>query len=382
MKFGIVAGEASGDLLGAGLIDAIRREVPGARFEGVAGPAMRAAGCDAWEDAQTLAVFGLIEPLARIPRLMKLRRMLVERWRDKPPDAFIGIDAPDFNLGLEKRLHDAGIRTVQYVSPSIWAWRRRRVYKIAAAVDLVLCLLPFEKSFYDDHDVGAVFVGHPLADRIPANTDQSEARRSIGVGERDGDVVAILPGSRASEVSRLGPVFAATGRLLLHRVADLQIVAPTATPALREMFHAHLRTAGIGDRVLLTDGGAQQAMAASDVVLLASGTASLEAALLGRCQVAAYRLASLTYAIARLFRLVKVPYMTLPNLLTSEPLVPEFLQGEATPEALASAVAGLLADPRRRRAIERRFARVRSDLARGADERAAGAVLELAQGRG
>lgn len=378
MRIGIVAGESSGDLLGAGLIDAIKQRIPDARFEGVAGPAMRAVGCDALEDVQALAVFGLIEPLKEIPRLLRLRRMLVDRWTADPPDAFVGIDAQDFNLGLQRRLHDAGIRTVQYVSPSVWAWRQGRVRKIAAAVDVVLCLLPFEKSFYDDHDVGAVFVGHPMADRIPPDLDQDAARTEIGL---DADqVVAMLPGSRASEVCRLGPVFAGAAAGLLEQFAKLQIVAPMATTELRNMFAGHLQRAGVADRVMLTDGGAQVAMAAADVVLLASGTASLEAALVGRSQVAAYRLAALTYAIARVFRLVKVPHMTLPNLLTREPLVPEFLQSAATPDALAQSVAELLYDPGRRRAIESRFVALREELARGADERAAAAVLHLIEG--
>ena len=215
MRVALVAGEASGDLLGAGLIRNIRQSVPAASFEGVAGPAMVDAGCERLEHAETLAVFGLIEPLARIPRLLRLRTSLVNRWTNDPPDVFVGIDAPDFNLGLEKRLKTAGIPTVQYVCPSVWAWRQRRVRKIAAAVDKVLCLLPFEQAFLAEHGISADFVGHPLANHLPAEPDGAAARAELGL--QDSPVVAILPGSRMSEVTRLMPVFLETADILAER---------------------------------------------------------------------------------------------------------------------------------------------------------------------
>ena len=379
MRIGLVAGEASGDLLGAGLIKELTALSPGIRFEGVAGPAMQAAGCEAWESSEALAVMGLIEPLKEIPRLLRLRRMLIRRWTEVPPDVCVGIDAPDFNLGLETRLRQQGVRTVHYVSPSVWAWRQGRVRKVAKAVDKVLCLLPFEKAFYDQHHVAAEFVGHPMADRILANPDVLQARSALGI-EAD-SVVAVLPGSRMSEVSRLGPVFAATCARLAASEPGLRFVAPMTTGKISRLFDDQLKTVGLSSRFMLTDGNAEAVMAAADVVLLASGTAALQAALLCRPMVAAYRIAPLTYAIMKTFRLVKVPYFTLPNLLTPEPLVPEFLQGAATPEALANAVTALMNDAGRRAAIADQFANLRAELAQGADKRAADAVLDLASGR-
>ena len=376
MKIAMVAGEASGDLLGAGLIRAIRERVPGAVFEGVAGPEMIEAGCARLEDAETLAVMGLIEPLREIPRLLRLRRSLIQRWRDSPPDVFVGIDAPDFNFGLEKKLRRSGIRTVHYVSPSIWAWRAGRINTVREAADRVLCILPFEKPIYDENGVDAVFIGHPKADTIPSFVDVESARQVLGLDE--GQVVAVLPGSRDSEVSRLGPLFAAASARLARRDERLHFVTPAATPKLRAMIEAQLEQAGVSERFTITDGGSIDAMAAADVVLLASGTAALEAALLGKQTVAAYRVAALTALLVRLLGLLKLEYFTIPNLLTETPLVPEFIQEAATPEALAEAVAALLADPDRRLAITRRFNELRSTLALGADARAARAVLEVA----
>jgi lipid-A-disaccharide synthase len=376
MRIGLVAGEASGDQLGAGLIRALHAVHPSLEFEGVAGRAMQQAGCVAWEDAEALAVMGLIEPLKEIPRLLRLRRMLIERWTQNPPSVFVGIDAPDFNLGLEIALKKMNIPTVQYVSPSVWAWRQGRVRKIAKAVDRVLCLLPFEQEFYDRHGVAADFVGHPLADSIPAGLSRAKARRQLGI--RAERVVAVLPGSRKSEVTRLGGVFAAASRMLQRRLPELTFVAPMASEALLPIFKGQLERAGVAGAFRLLDRDAQTAMAASDVVLLASGTAALEAALVGRPVVAAYRLAPLTYALARCLKLVKVRHFSLPNLLTPEPLVPEFLQGNATAEALGDSVFDLLRDPARRADIEREFAKLREQLARGADQRAARAVLEVA----
>ena len=376
MRIALVAGEASGDALGAGLMREIAAVDPAARFEGVAGPAMQAAGCVALESSEALAVMGLIEPLREIPRLLKLRRMLVERWSQDPPDVFVGIDAPDFNLGLEARLRQRGVRTVQYVSPSVWAWRQGRIRKIAKAVDMVLCLLPFEKSFYDGHGVAATFVGHPMADRIPADPDSAEARLSLGIDARR--VIAVLPGSRVTEITHLGPVFAAACARLAAADAELRFVAPMTTTRIRGLFASQLQTAGVESKFVLTDGNAETVMAASDVVLLASGTATLQAALIGRPMVAAYRIGTVTYAIMKSFNLLKVPYITIPNLLTGEPLVPEFIQHEASPEALAGAVSGLLDDRGRRTAITDEFAKLRTTLALGADSNAAKAVLGLA----
>ena len=377
MRVGLVAGEASGDLLGAGLIAAIREAIPDATFEGVAGPAMLAAGCEQWEAADALAVMGLVEPLAHIPRLLRLRRTLARRWTESPPDVFVGIDAPDFNLGLEIKLRRAGIRTAHYVSPSIWAWRAGRIKKIRKAADRVLCILPFEKAIYDREGMDAVFVGHPKADQLPAAMDRRTAQRSSGI-EAD-QVVAVLPGSRRGEVMRLGATLAAAaGRLAAERPA-LRFVTPVATPALRPLIEGQLAAAGVLDRFTLLDGQSESAMLSADVVLLASGTAALECALLARPMVAVYRVASLTYAIARGLRLVKLTHYTLPNLLTETPLVPEFIQGAAEPGAIAAAVRAMLDDPARCALISERFAKLRSELALNADQRAAESVIDLAR---
>ena len=376
MKVGLVAGETSGDLLGAGLIDALRARVPGAQFEGVAGPAMEAAGCRKLADADTLAVMGLFEPLRHLPELLRLRANLVKRWTASPPDVFVGIDAPDFNLGLERRLKTAGISTVHYVGPTVWAWRQGRIRTIRQSVDRVLCILPFEKDFYDQHGVDAVFVGHPKADRVPATIDSLAARRVLGIPEQ-GDVVALLPGSRSSEVARLGPLFAAAARKLSQRDPPPRFVTPVAKPSLRPALEAILDAEGIAEHVTLLDGHSQDVISAADVVLLASGTAALEAALLQRPMVAAYRVSSPTAWLIRKLGLLKIDYVTMPNHLTDEPLVPEFIQEDATPDKLAEAVAALLDDPARRSAISLEFAKLRARLALGADQCAADAVLGL-----
>jgi len=383
VRIGIVAGEASGDLLAAGLIREIRRQIPDVSFEGVAGPLMQGEGCEVWEQAEALSVMGLVEPILEIPRLLKLRRTLAERWIASPPDVFVGVDAPDFNLGLEKRLRQAGIATVHYVSPSVWAWRKYRVRKIRSAADKVLCLLPFEKKFYDRQQVSAEFVGHPLADRFadrcadrPVNdTDRTTERSRLGLTAAR--VVAVMPGSRSSEVARLGPVFIAAARQLTERFTDIELVTPLATAKTRKQFEIQLAEQDIEHRFTLLDGNAEGAISAADVVLLASGTAALEAALLQRPMVAAYRLHPLTYFIARTLNVVRLKHFTLPNLLTPQPMVPEFLQAQVTPEALCDAIADLLDDVERRDLIVAEFVELRAVLQRGADARAAAAVLQL-----
>jgi lipid-A-disaccharide synthase len=375
MKIGLVAGESSGDLLGAGLVRELRRRFPNATFEGVAGPAMLDAGCEQWEPAESLAVMGLIEPLAHLPRLLRLRRDLVRRWSESPPDVFVGIDAPDFNLGLEKRLRAAGIKTVHYVSPSIWAWRAGRIKTIRSAADKVLCLLPFEKSLYDEAGIAADFVGHPKADSVPTDSDRQSVRSAMGMTASE--IVAVLPGSRMSEVSMLGQVLVDAARNIVSKRPEVRFVTPVATPKLRATFEAQLRAGGMEDRFLLLDGDSERAMIAADVVLLASGTAALESALLARPTVAAYRLGRLTYAILDTFKLIKLTHFTLPNLLTESPLIPEFIQDDAKPDRIAAAVLALLDDPAQRQMISNRFAKLRTELALGTDQRAADAVIAL-----
>jgi lipid-A-disaccharide synthase len=376
MRIALVAGEASGDLLGAGLIRAIRAKIPDAKFEGVAGPAMIEAGCVRIADAEVLAVMGLIEPLAEIPKLLKLRRSLTRRWKKSPPDVFVGIDAPDFNFGLEKALRKSGIRTVHYVSPSIWAWRAGRIKTVKEAADRVLCILPFEKALYDEHGIDAVFVGHPKADSLATDIDAESARRMLDLDGRT--VVAVLPGSRMNEVKRLGPIFAAAAALLYAQNDNIRFVTPVASAKLRPLIEQQLQDAGVRDVFQLIDGDSIEAMSAAEVVLLASGTAALESALLGKPTVAAYKIAELSARIVKMFDLIKAPYFTLPNLLTDEALVPELIQWDVTPQAVAAEVYALLNDDQRRAEISSQFAKLRTELALDADQRAADAVIDLA----
>lgn len=376
----IVAGEISGDRLGAGLIAAIRARRPDVQFAGIAGPAMQAEGCEAWAASEELAVMGLAEVVRHLPRLRRVMRALEQRLAASPPDLYIGIDAPDFNLRVERRVRPGGLRTVHYVSPSVWAWRPGRVQVLREACDHVLCLLPFEADFLRGHGIAATFVGHPLADDLPADPDPATARQILGLPAA-GPVVALLPGSRASELSRLGPVFAATAAWLAGRVPNLTAVVPMATPALRRRFGGLWSPAATGGAdVRLLDGQAQAAMAAADVVLLASGTATLEAMLINRPMVVAYRLAPLTYGLLKGLRLVRVEHFALPNLLAGERLVPELLQSAASPEALGAEVLRWLESPDARVRLRRRFTELGTVLRRQASDRAAEVVLGMLPG--
>jgi lipid-A-disaccharide synthase len=380
LRVGLVAGESSGDLLGAGLISAVRQRLPDAVFEGVAGPEMLAAGCERWADAEELAVMGVVEPLKHLPRLLRLRRSLIKRWRESPPDVFVGIDAPDFNLGLEAALKASGIRTMHYVSPSIWAWRAGRIRKIRKAADRVICILPFEPAIYAEQGMDAVFVGHPKADALSPDIDVAAVRAELGLPS-EGRVIAMLPGSRSSEVTRLAPVFAGAATAIAAGDKDVHFVTPVAAPKLRAVIEASLQQNAIADRFTIIDGRSIEAMSAADLVLLASGTAALESALLGKPTVAAYRVAALTYWITKTFGLVKVAQFTLPNLLAGEVLIPEFIQDDADPSKIAGAVIDLLDDPDRCAAIKARFAKLRTELAMNSNERAADALISLtAQG--
>jgi lipid-A-disaccharide synthase len=376
LRVGLVAGESSGDLLGAGLITAVRERVPDAVFEGVAGPEMTAAGCEHWADSDELAVMGVVEPLKHLPRLLRLRRSLISRWREAPPDVFVGIDAPDFNLGLEAALKASGIRTMHYVSPSIWAWRAGRIRKIRKAADCVICILPFEPALYEEQGMNAVFVGHPKADVLSPDIDVPAVRRALGLPE-ECRVVAMLPGSRGSEVTRLAPVFAAAAAIIAAREEDVHFVTPVAAPKLRPLIEESLRQHAVADRFTLVNGRSIESMSAADFVVLASGTAALESALLGKPTVAAYRVAAFTALLVKTFRLLKVARFTLPNLLTGETLVPEFIQDDAEPEAIANEVIDLLNDAGRCAAIRERFAKLRNELAMNANARAADALISL-----
>jgi len=374
----LVAGETSGDNLGAHLIEALRARLPGARFAGIAGPRMIAAGCEAWERAEDLAVMGLFEILPHLPRLLRIRRNLLARVLEQRPDVYVGVDAKEFNLRVAPRLKAQGIRTVQYVSPQIWAWRQGRVRTIGRAVDLVLCLLPFEKRFYDEHGVRAVFVGHPLADQIPLHLDPRAARRALQL-DPDGAYVALLPGSRQGEVARLSPDFAATVAWLSRQRKELRFVAALANQGARRTFAAALEAAGVRDRVTLVDGDAQSVMAASDVVLLASGTATLEATLVKRPMVVAYRLSLLTTFLLKTLKLFKAPFFAQPNLLAGRQVVPEYFNDEVRADVLGPAVLTQLERADRDQLVQT-FASIHETLRRDASARAADAIVELMRG--
>jgi len=380
MRIGIVAGESSGDILGAGLIRAIRQHRPDAVFEGVAGPLMQAAGCKALYPAETLAVMGLFEVLRHLPRLLKVRKHLREHFIADPPDVFVGIDSPDFNLGLEESLRRHGIPTVHYVSPSIWAWRPKRVFKVGRAADLTLALLPFEPPLYQQHGFKATFVGHPLADSVPAQPDKRALREVLHLPQ-DRPVVAILPGSRGSEVQRLGPVFLRTAAWMCQRKPELQFVIPAATPALNQLLKRQIRTLEPDLPVTLVEGHSHEALGAADAVLLASGTAALEALLLRCPMVVAYKVSSLTYNVVMGLKLLRIKNVSLPNLLAERDLVPEFMQARASPEELGPAVLRLLDDKQARDTQLRGLEALMGVLRVGADARAADAVLGLADSR-
>jgi lipid-A-disaccharide synthase len=380
LRVGLVAGEASGDTLGADLIHALRRYAPDTQFFGIAGPKMQAAGCEAWEPAESLALMGLFEIVRHLPRLLRLRARARTLFLAARPDVFVGIDAPEFNLRLARDLRAAGIPTVQYVSPQVWAWRQSRARSIHESVDLVLCLLPFEKRFYDAHGMPAEFVGHPLADAIPLTVDRRAARSTLGV-DPDAQVVALLPGSRRGEVARLAQDFAATARWLAAQRPRLVFIAPMASAVSREIFSQALERHAPALEVQLIEGQAQTALIAADVVLVASGTASLEAALCKRPMVVVYRLAAMTAWILRRLKLVKVKFFAQPNLLADRRVVGEYFQEEIVPESIGAELLMWLDDAERRSDLEQEFSRIHADLRRDAGTRAAQAIMALLKSR-
>ena len=364
----LVAGEASGDILGSGLMRALKARHPDVRFIGVGGPLMEAEGLQSYFPMERLSVMGLVEVLGRLRELLKRRKDLIQTLIGEKPDVFIGIDAPDFTLTIELKLRQAGIKTVHYVSPSVWAWRQKRVFKIREGCDLMLTLLPFEAKFYEEQGVPVRFVGHPLADTIPLQADRSAARASLGFG--DGPLVALMPGSRGGEVGRLGEVFLDTAKRLQHLIPGVRFVSPCANPARRAQLEQMLQ--GRDLPLTLLDGQSHLALAACDAVLIASGTATLEALLYKRPMVVAYRLAPLTFWILK--RMVRSPYVSLPNLLAQRLLVPELLQDAATPEALATTLAPLVREGGEQTDS---FDRIHRSLRRDASNQAAEAVLAL-----
>ncbi len=373
----LVAGEASGDALGAGLVEELRRRFPHARFAGIGGDAMRGAGVETWHDASELAVMGLFEVLRHLPRLLRVRREFRERalaWR---PDVLVGIDAPDFNLGVERWFKQRGVPTVHYVSPSVWAWREKRAEKIGTSADRVLCLFPMEPAIYARHGVDARFVGHPMADAMPLHPDRAAARAQLGL-PAGAPVLAVLPGSRLGEIERLGETFFEAAWQVSERLPDLHVVVPAANARCRALLQEQLsRSALPVMRSHLLDGQARAALAAADVVLLASGTATLEAMLSKRPMVVGYRVSPLTYRIVRALGLLKVDRYALPNVLAGEDLAPELMQDDCTPQRLADAVLHWFEAGAEVAALQPKYLALHEQLRRDASASAAEAVASL-----
>jgi lipid-A-disaccharide synthase len=373
MVVGMVAGEASGDYLGAHLIGALRERVPGLAFVGIGGPKMEAAGLDPWYPMERLAVRGYIEVLRHFPGLLAMRRRLARRLLAARPKLFIGIDAPDFNLSLERKLKNAGIPTVHYVSPSLWAWRGGRMSRIASAVDKMLVLFPFEEPLYREAGVPAVFVGHPLADASPKKdaTQTTREQLRLPAGQR---TIALLPGSRQSELRYMAPTFLRAAKLIAARQPEVRFLVPLVSRETRALFEEAMYEAGAGElQLTVLFGHARDAIAASDVVLVASGTATLEAALARKPMVITYKMAEISYRLMK--RMRYLPWVGLPNIIAGEFIVPEILQRDATPENLAQAVLNSLNDPVVARRLPDRLDRIRQILRKDAAARATEAVL-------
>lgn len=372
LRIGIVAGELSGDTLGEGFIRAIKAQYPNAEFVGIGGPKMIAQGCQSLFDMEELAVMGLVEVLGRLPRLLKVKAELVKFFTENPPDVFVGIDAPDFNLRLELDLKQAGIKTVHYVSPSVWAWRQKRIFKIEAATNLVLAFLPFEKAFYDKFNVPCEFIGHTLADAIPMVSEKAPARELLGL-EQDKQWLAVLPGSRGSELKMLAEPFIKACQLLHKQHPDLGFVVALVNKKRREQFEQTWQEIAPEIDFKLVNDTAKNVITAADTVMLASGTVALECMLLKRPMVVGYRVNAITAFIAR--RLVKTKYVSLPNILADQELVKEFLLEDCTPDNLANEVNRLI-DNGGDEMIEK-FTEMHQWIRKDADNQAAQAVLNL-----
>lgn len=372
IRIGIVAGEASGDILASGLISALKKHYPDAEFIGIGGPKMLSQGFQTLFDMEELSVMGLIEVLSRLRRLLKIRKGLLEYFTTNPPDVFVGVDAPDFNLGLEKKLKAKGIKTVHYVSPSVWAWREKRIHKISKATHMVLSLLPFEKAFYDKHNVPCTFVGHTLADEIPVESQQKQARKILGLEDKS-QVLAMLPGSRAGEVRMLLEDFIGAAEILASQVADFEALIPVVNKPRKLQIEAYLKARKPDANIRIVIGHSRDVMSAANGVLMASGTATLEGMLCKKQMVVAYKFKPLTFSILK--RLVKVKYVAIPNLLADKALVPEMLQDEVNPQALADKLLPIFTDPDP--SIVAEFTRLHRLLKQDADNKAASAVIEV-----
>lgn len=374
MRIGIVAGEHSGDQLAADLILALRKIYPDLKIEGIAGPLMIKAGCKPVIPMERIAFMGLAEIVKHIPSILKARKQILNYFLQNPPDVFIGVDAPDFNLTLEAKLKQHGIKTVHYVSPSVWAWRQGRLKKIARAVNLMLTLLPFEAQFYTKNNIPVEFVGHYLADQIPLKTDTRLAREELNLPQ-DAKVIALLPGSRSNEIHYLSEVFLQTAKKCKETYQELIFITPMVNEERKQQFTIILQREAPELPITIFIGQSQKIMAAADIILLASGTATLEAMLFKKPMIVAYRMANLSYAIAK--RLVKTRFIALPNLLSGERLVPEFIQQDATAENLSSVLLNYLNNPEYVVKMKVRFTELHKKLRLNASEHAAKAILQL-----
>lgn len=377
IRVGIVAGEPSGDILAAGLMAAFKRRYPNVIFEGIAGPRMQSVGCQSLFDMEELSVMGLVEVLSRIRRLLHVRKQLVQYFTDNPPDVFVGVDAPDFNLGLEMRLKRQGIKTIHYVSPTVWAWRESRVHKIARATNNVFCIFPFEPAVYDKFNIPAQYVGHTLADQIPLEVDRQEARDYLEVDAKR-KVLAVLPGSRAGEVSMLFDIFLRSAELVSQKTPELLVLIPVVNKQRKEQIDAAIEAFKPGFEIRTVFGHTQEAMIAANAVLLASGTATLEATLCKRPMVVAYRLKAMTYQMMRF--LYKQNYFSLPNILAGKELVPELLQKDVNPELICEKLLAQMNNEYPE--LKAEFLAIHKSLRLNADEKAAQALSAMLESQG
>ena len=372
LTIALVAGETSGDILGAGLIRTLKKHHPNIKFVGIAGPRMQAEGCQAWYEMEELSVMGIVEVLGRLRRILAIRRDITKRLIDLKPDVFIGIDAPDFNLSLEGKLKQASIKTIHYVSPSVWAWKQKRVFKIKRNTNLILAFLPFEKAFYDKFDVPCRFIGHKMADDIPLEPDQTAMRQQLGIPV-DCQCLALLPGSRHAEVTLLSEPFLKAAQLLRDKFPDLHIVVPLVNGKRRAEFEQIKAEIAPELNLQLLDGHAREAMIASNAAILASGTVALEC-MLAKCpMVVGYKMKAFTFWLAK--KLIKTPYVSLPNILAGKEIVPELLQHDCTPENIANHIVPLLKSDNSE--LKATFLALHKQIRCNADEQAAQAVLDV-----
>ena len=374
LRIGIVAGEASGDLLAANLIESIREQHPNVVFEGIAGPKMIAAGCESLFPMEILSVMGITEVLGKLREILSIRKQVIQHFLQNPPDVFIGVDAPDFNLTVELKLRKKGIKTVHYNSPTVWAWREGRLKKIARSTDLMLTLFPFEEEYYQKKNLPVKYVGHTLADQIDLEIDQNQAKASLELSKNK-KVLALLPGSRKQELHYMTETFLTVAKQCLKQDPEIQIITNMVNEKRLQLFQELVKKHAPDLPIKIFTHRSHDVMAAADVILLASGTATLEALLLKKPMVVAYRVSPITYIIGKL--MIKSKYISLPNLLSDKRLVPEYIQKEATPERLTAAVLDRLSNPEKYRVLVEEFQRIHQSLRCNASHVAASATLEL-----